>query len=335
MGLLLLVASFLIYLVMENRTQSFASNVKDEIVSFFRDDVNKRSLLSSFIKINGHVRFSEGKEVLECRSEKASIAKLIYEYLHELYGINVRFAYIRSAGFLKRINYLVIVEEEVMDILNDLGIDLLSHKLPKFAMVNDEQSASFLAGAFLAAGSVNDPKSASYHLEIALLDEEYAHSLSKAWNKIVSHSFHSKVTKRRNEFVIYLKRSDEISDFLILVGAKESCLHFENVRIDRDFANQTNRLNNLDSANMGKVVKTSERQVKEIEYLKEHGGLEHFSNPKLSLLCSYRLRYPDASYEELSVYLSEELAATISKSNINHLFRFLHQSYLEATNHGK
>lgn len=315
------------------KTQSFAANVKDEVTSFYRDDESKRALLSSFIKINGHVKISEGKEILECRSEKASIAKLIYQYLHELYGVNVRFAYLRSAGFLKRINYLVVVTEEASDILNDLGIDLLADRLPKTIVATEEQGASFLAGAFLAAGSVNDPKSTSYHLEIALFDEAYARWLSKIWNKVVSHSFHSKVVKRRSEWIVYLKRSDEISDFLILIGAKESCLYFENVRIDRDFANQTNRLNNLDTANMGKTVKTSERQIEEIEYLKKHGGLEPFSNQKLSLLCDFRLRYPDASYEELSVHLSEELATTITKSNINHLFRFLHNAYLEAKGH--
>lgn len=318
-----------------NKTQSFAANVKDEVVNFKRDDLSKKAFLASFIKINGRLKINKNNPSLICHSEKASIAKLIYQYVHDLYGCNARFAYVRSVGFLKRINYLVIVEEEVDNILSDLGIDLLNNDFPTFAIKNDEQGASFLAGAFLAAGSLNDPKSTSYHLEITLNAEAYAKALSKFWNKITAHSFHSKIVKRRNKTVVYLKRSDEISNFLILIGAKESCLEFENVRIDRDFANQTNRLSNLDSANMGKTIKSSDQQIKEIKYFEEHGGIAQFSNQKLLLLCNLRLVYPDASYDELSRYLSNELATTISKSNVNHLFRFLHKLYLEANNNEK
>ncbi len=316
---------------MENsKTQSFAASVKDEIVSFSREEENERALLSSFVKMNGHIHRLEGRDILECHSEKASIAKYIYQCIHELYGVSVRFAYTRSAGFLKRMNYLVIVEEKVDEILEDLGIDVLLSKSPRIASAQEEQIASFLAGAFLAAGSVNDPKSTSYHLEIALLDESYARWLSKLMNRIHASPFHSKVTKRRNEYIVYLKRSDEISNFLILVGAKESCLHYENVRIDRDFANQTNRLSNLDSANMGKTLKAGERQVKEILFLKKKGAaIAKIHNPKLEHLCSLRLLHEDASLSELSEYLSEELASKISKSNVNHLFRFIHELYLK------
>jgi DNA-binding protein WhiA len=75
---------------------------------------------------------------------------------------------------------------------------------------------------------------------------------SKEWNKAANHQFNSKIVARRKEWVVYLKRSDEISDFLILIGAKEACLQFENVRVDRDFANVDNRLRNIDTANYGK-----------------------------------------------------------------------------------
>ena len=313
------------------RIESFASSVKDEAVLLERDEECKRALLSSFIKINGHLSFKDGKEILECHSERASIAKLIYQCLVSLYEVNVRFAYKRSAGFLKRINYLVVVEEKVDEILSDLDIDILSNSLPRKEIRDgEEENASFFAGAFLAAGSTNDPTSSSYHLEIALADEEYTKWLSKALNKVNGGRFHSKVTKRRNQSIVYLKRSDEISDFLILIGAKESCLAFENARIDRDFANQTNRLENFDTANMKKTVATAEKQIGYIHYFEKHGGIEQFHNPKLTALCHLRLKHPDASMLELSEYLSEELASSVSKSNVNHLFRFLKKEYEES-----
>ena len=124
-----------------------------------------------------------------------------------------------------------------------------------------------------------------------------------------------------------------MSDFLILVGASESCLKFENARIDRDFANVTNRLHNLDAANMGKTISSAERQIKEIVYFKNHRALlSAFTNPKLDALMDLRLSHPDASLSELAELLSEELAAEVTRSNINHLFRKIHEEY-ERANH--
>lgn len=313
-----------------DKTQSFASSVKDEVALKERSEREMRAFLTSFIKINGHLVYKDGKEILEAKSEKASIAKVVYQYIHACYKANVRFAYTRSAGFLKRINYLIIVESGVKEILDDLHISLLGDELPSIN-VSDEEFPSFLSGAFLAAGSVNDPKSTSYHLEIALYEENYAKWLTKTINHYGGASFHANYIKRRNEWVCYLKRADEISNFLILLGAKESCLYFENVRIDRDFSNQTNRLGNLDAANMGKTLKTAERQIKEIEFLNDKGLIDKIGNPKLSALSSLRLSNPDASLQELSVLLSEELASEVSKSNVNHLLRYIHSLYLEET----
>ncbi len=311
-----------------DKTQSFASSVKDEVAKIQRSKQEMRAFLTSFIKINGHLLYKDGKEILEARSEKASIAKVVYQYLHACYSAPARFAYTRSAGFLKRINYLIIVDNGVEEILDDLNISLLDKGMPSIG-VSDEEFPSFLAGAFLAAGSVNSPKSTSYHLEIAIYEENYAKWLAKTINHYGGASFHANCCKRRNEWICYLKKADEISNFLILLGAKESCLYFENVRIDRDFSNQTNRLGNLDAANMGKTLKASERQIEEITFLNERGVIAKIGNPKLSALTSIRLASPDASLQELSVGLSEELASEVSKSNVNHLLRFIHSLYLE------
>jgi DNA-binding protein WhiA len=157
---------------METKTQSFASLVKEEVANLLlsASDEAKRSFLASFVKINGHIKISDGKETLDLASESAAIAKCVYEALSSLYGVPVRFAYTRSAGFLKRVVYHVVVDQEGQDILNDLGIDLLEGKLPKYSYATPELAAAYLAGAFLACGSVNDPKSTNYHLEMALLD---------------------------------------------------------------------------------------------------------------------------------------------------------------------
>jgi len=314
---------------METKTISFAREAKEEITRQNWSDEMKRSILSAFIKINGHIRLSSGKESLELSSENAQIAKTLYSYIHNLYGVEVRFAYTRGIGFHKRVKYHVLVDDPE-SLLGDLEVDFLEGKIPHNPVANDLLSAAYLAGGFLASGSVNDPKSSNYHLEIALNDGNFAKWFSHLLNKVQGHQFNSKVSKRRGQYIVYLKRSDQISDFLVLVGAPDSCLEFENVRVDRDFANIGNRLQNLDTANMGKTLEAAKRQKAEIEFFVKTVGWERIDNPKLKSLMKLRLEHEDATLDELAEMLSEELAATVTKSNINHLFRYIHQEYQKA-----
>lgn len=309
---------------------SFAEKVKEESARAERDDEEKRSLLSAFIRLNGYLSIKEGEERLDISSESSSIAKAIYQYLHDLYGVNARFAYTRSAGFLKRIVYHVLLEKEPEDILNDLGIDYFFIENPKNLVSSQTQIAAYLTGAFLAKGSINSPKSSSYHLEFAFKDQNYAKWIMKLLQHYPLRGFNAKLVQRRNQYVVYLKRSDEISDFLIILKAKESCLEFENVRVERDFANVTNRLSNLDTANYSKTLKSSELQIEQINYFLQKEGWDHFVNEKTKILMQLRLDHPDASLNELAHLLSEELNTTISRSNVNHIFRYLNEEYKAA-----
>ena len=311
---------------------SFARLVKEESAKAERSVSEKKALLSSFVRINGYLRIRGKQEGLELSSENSAIAKCVYQYLHELYGVDVRFAYTRSAGFLKRMIYHVIVDDEASKILDDLEVDFFNPERPKNIISSSEDVAAYLTGAFLAGGSVNNPHSRSYHLEISVKDEGFAKFLLKIWSKYQPHPFSCKLSKRRNQYVLYLKRGDEISDFLVLMGAKDQCLVFEDVRISRDFSSIGNRLSNLDTANYGRVVSASKRQIDEINYIFKKEGKENISNPKLLACMELRVKNPDASLDELSKLLSSELNTEISKSNINHLLRYVHTHAEELRN---
>lgn len=311
---------------------SFARLVKEESAKAERSVSEKKALLSSFVRINGYLRIRGKQEGLELSSENSAIAKCVYQYLHELYGVDVRFAYTRSAGFLKRMIYHVIVDDEANKILDDLEVDFFNPEKPKNIISGSEEVAAYLTGAFLAGGSVNNPHSRSYHLEISVKDEGFAKFLLKIWSKYQPHPFSCKLSKRRNQYVLYLKRGDEISDFLVLMGAKDQCLVFEDVRISRDFSSIGNRLSNLDTANYGRVVSASKRQIEEINYIFKKEGKENISNLKLLACMELRVKNPDASLDELSKLLSSELNTEISKSNINHLLRYVHTHAEELRN---
>ncbi len=311
---------------MEGQVQTFASTVKEEIVSKERNYAEKRALLLSFLKLNGHIRLNKGSLSLILDSPQANIAKYLYSCIHDVYGVSSRFSYTRSAGFLKRVVYHVIVDD-AEKIMNDLNVDFLSDESSGSEGLLKDQISDYLAGAFLATGSVNDPNCRSYHLEIRAQDEETAKALMKIWAKSASHSFHPRVSKRRNGFIVYIKSSEEIADFLIFVGAENACFYYEDVRVARDYKNVTNRLINLDTANLSKSLTSGARQLEEINYLEEIGALTKIKNPKTEIVCRLRKENPEMPLSEIARLLSEEIASSVSKSNVNHLFREIHQLY--------
>lgn len=304
---------------------SFTQQVKEEIVTKPFVDERLRSILASFIKVNGVLSFSSSQSSIILQTENAHIAKFIYKILQKLYGVNARFSYERTMKFEKKNIYKILVEEKVDEIIDDLDISFLDGKISKKIVSNDETIGGYLSGAFLASGSVNSPQSSNYHLEISLFEENYA----KWFTKLISHykygSFSAKIIKRRNQYVVYLKRSDQIADFLILLGATDASLQFENIRLDRDFSNIGNRLQICDTANFNKTMDASKKQIDDIAIIDSKLGIKNIANQKVRLLCEIRLNHEEATMAELAKLLEEETQSPVSKSNINHLFRSLHE----------
>lgn len=304
-------------------TISFTRKVKEEIVTKPFSEERLRSLISAFIKVNGRMEIKNRHVAILLQTENAKIAKFIYLIIQRIYGINVRFSYGKTMKFKKRTTFNVIIDQEAEYILGDLEISFLEGKIAKNIVCNDDMIGGYLAGAFLAAGSVNSPKSSNYHFEISLNDDNYAKWFLKLIEKYKGGSFNPKVIKRRDQFVIYLKKSDQIADFLILMGATEASLEFENVRIDREFANIGNRLQNLDTANYAKTMRSSNSQLDDIRLIDRILGIKNLSKEKQRLLAELRLQNEDATMEELADLMSSRQGKTITKSNINHLFRAL------------
>ena len=306
--------------------ESFASSCKDEIASkLLGMESYLRPMLSAFLKCSGSFRLLEGE--LDFVTENQHVAKLIHDAIANIYGSPVRYAFTKQMRLRKATNFHVLAEDKDGYIASDLDVSFLSSDTPKSLLNNEDAYKGYMAGAFLARGSVNNPHSTNYHLEIAVEDQGFAKNLSKLLNSFKYCRFTSKVARRRSSYIVYLKRGEQIASFLNLIGAHENCLYFENIRVERDYQNIGNRLLNLESANMGKTVNSSERQLREIEFFQSTEASSYIDSEKLRTLMRIRLSHPDASMAELAVIMSEELSCTISKSNVNHLFRKLHEEY--------
>lgn len=307
---------------------TFTQIVKEELVNNEYDSIDRlRALLSSFIRINASLSFKNKKTVLILKSENGKIAKFIYSNINALYPNAAHMSYL-SKGNTKKTIYVINIDEGSEEVMEDLDIYFLEGKISKNIVKNDDAISGYLAGAFLASGSVNSPHTSNYHLEISLNNENYAKWLSKLFAKYKNSNIEPKIIKRRENYVIYFKKSDQIADFLIMIGAVSSCMEFENVRVDRDFANNANRLANSDLANMKKTIATGKRQQEELKVIDAKLGLKNIQNIKERELAFLRMENESYSLSELAILLSKKLDKTVSKSNVNHLFISLHKLYL-------
>ena len=283
--------------------QSFCSSVKEEIASLSFSKEEARSLLSGFTKCNGSFRISGGKETLDLSTESSKIAAMLYKIILHVYVPSCQV------------------------VLDDIQVDFLKSKIPSSLVKNEKLMVAYLQGAFLASGYVSDARNKNYHLEFSLSDKTYALWLSHLINKALDGNFDSKIVERRKKSVVYFKKGEKISEFLVYLRAQQSCLEFESIRVDRDFANIGNRLRNLDGANTRKKEEAAKTQLAEIEYLLSSSAFSQIQNPKIPILCELRRQNPEASMEMLAELLSEEIGMSVSKSNINHLFRTIHELY--------
>ena len=302
---------------------SFTNEIKNEITANINLDTEmKRSLLAAFIRVNGTIKFKNKNEYLILRTENAKVAKFIYSLIKDLYeDVVVSFSFRKTMKFYKATEYLVNIINGGTTIFSSLDINLLESKINQELINKEDKIRGFLMGLFLACGSCNSPKTSNYHFEFYVSDENLAKNILKIINKIKSSQFDFKLTKRRNNFVIYLKKSDQISDFLAFLDASTCCIKFEDVRVSRDYSNINNRLIICDQYNYKKSIDKANVQIEQIKLIDKHLGIDNIINEKVQLLCKLRLKDPEASYADLSSMMSEELNIPVSKSNIGHLFR--------------
>lgn len=291
---------------------SFSRQVKEEIVFNDFDDCCKRALLLALLKINGAISLTSSGMTLSLRTENAKIASKTHKILKDLYQPSIEFLVSKKMKLRKNNVYIVRIHK-AREILEDL--DMLHRPVPTMEELSKECCArAYLAGAFLAGGSVNDPSTSNYHLEISCQDEVVADFIVTLMARF---HLNAKRIERRNKEVVYIKSAEKIADFLRIVGAPKSLMDFENERIDRDFSNNINRWDNCAIANEMKSVQAGAHQLADIEVLDAYNAWAELDE-KTAIIAQLRKANPDVSLAELAHLYIAETGLSISKSGVNH-----------------
>jgi len=285
---------------------SFTSKIKSEITKQKFNKIEQISLLS------GIIRNEFLEDTIRIQNENEDVARMIFNLVEQIYKIVPKITVRKGYNYNK--NYIYIIEiNNKEELKKDLSID---KNIPDDYIIDDDNLVrSYIKGVFLAKGSINDPQTSRYHLEILVDNEEYANFINELLNK---YSLNSKILKRENKYMIYIKEAEKIGDFLRLIGTTKALLYYEDIRIYRDHINMTNRLNNCEQANVDRIIQTADSQIKDIELIKKY-GIELLSE-KEQIVAEYRLKYKDASLQELSEIISLETNQKITKPGLHHRF---------------
>jgi hypothetical protein len=303
---------------------SFSSDVKNEISHLpIENTCCTLSELAALIRMSGSIKISGYHNLsIIFSTENAAIARRIFSLLKRIYNVDVEVSVRKNKQLKKNNNYLVAVNnsQAVTDILIDTGfidqkeINIFkpNYGIPKNIIEKRCCKRSYIRGAFLGAGSMSNPEK-TYHMEFVNTDFSHAKDLKKLIN---SFGLNSKIIKRKEAYILYLKEAEQISDILNIIGAHQELLKFEEIRVVKEVRNNINRIVNCETANLEKTVEASMRQVEAINIIKQKKGLNYLPE-QLREIAEFRLSHPDATLKEIG----EKLNTPISKSGVNHRFK--------------
>ncbi|MFI3329336.1 MAG: DNA-binding protein WhiA [bacterium] len=297
---------------------SFALDVKKEIVNNKKDKKECSAFLFGMLLTS------------KCEENKISFTtsvKEVGEYflflLERLFGKVEYSIETEESNITSNYTYNIIDKEYIIS--NFFDITNIHSSYKESLKLDKKLLSQCIAGNFIVRGSVNDPLTSSYHLEILCNNYSTATYIQQLIN---SFDFNAKIAKRRTKLIVYLKEAEKIVDLLRIMGASKSAFTSEDIRIERDFNNSINRVINCEIANEQKTQKAAIEQLRYIQYLEYNYPLEKL-DPKLLLVMKVRKDNQESSLVELLEIIKEKYDIVLSKPGLSHRFSKIKELAIE------
>lgn len=246
-------------------------------------------------------------------SKNASIIKNHIRYATESeYNINRFSKLLKNLDINHNIEFdgkSFIITIKIRDCINEVDIKIDEINIKNLIDINENEKKSIIRGAFLGAGSINNPEK-KYHLEINLSNKN---NLEYLFEIISSMNIKCKKLELDKKYSIYLKDGEEISLLIALMGANKSVLNFEDIRVQREMRGKVNRIVNCQTANLNKTINASVEQIEAIKKLQKSKKFNKLDE-NLKEIALLRLEYPDMSLVELG----KKLKNPVGKSGVNY-----------------
>jgi DNA-binding protein WhiA len=308
---------------------SFSSEVKNELSRTYPEKrCCQLAEIGGFIRASGSIRLAgAGKFYVVLSTENPAIARHYKTLIQNYFSLAPELHVDQQTTFPRGRVYRLLIgpDKRSEQILRETGIlmvrrgnNYLTDGIYPNLIKTKCDRRSYLKGIFLGSGSVTDPKK-SYHLEILCETRQLAEDIQKMIGKF--EDLEAKIAKRREKFIVYMKRSSYIRDTLALMGANSHVLLFDDILIKKETLNEAVRLTNCDDANTDRTLDASEKQIRAILKIRRGGRYESLP-PKLRELAELRLAHPDASLAELGELLDPPLKKSGVNSRMQKIIKF-------------
>ena len=304
---------------------SFAADARSEIAhTECESRCCARSELCAALLASGGISFhGRNRYRLSLAASDATIVRRYFTIVKKYFDVTGELRVLKTEKLSGMTRYqLVLPEEASLTLLDEIklldaeGLFGLREKCAPEILENDCCSLAFLRAAFLFCGTITNPEKA-YHIEFSAPNEQFAQTVMELLRKF---EVSAKKACRKAKEVVYLKGSEGISDVLTLLGAHNSMLTLENIKITKGLRNQVNRQMNCDSSNITRSMLTAERQIADIQLIEEEIGLDKL--PKsLRDIADARIANPETSLSGIG----ELMVPPLGKSGVNSRLRKLSQ----------
>lgn len=301
---------------------SFSSEVKQELVASrleksccMLSELNALTQSCASMTLHGGGRVS-----IVYSTENVSVAKRIFILLKKRLEINATPHFFKSERFGGRriCNIRLSVDDTrklmlSLHMLHESETGDVFRGIPRRALTRKCCQRAFLRGVFLGVGSVSAPEHSTYHLEFICGSESRAQAVAQILTRC---ELDNGISRRRSSYVVYLKKSGQISTLLSIMGAVRAMMHYENVLAQRSLRESVTRTTNCDNNNMVRQLSAAQKQMRIIREISLRHSLTVLP-PQLQTIARLRLENPDASLEQLG----EMLEPPLGKSGVNHRMR--------------
>lgn len=301
---------------------SFSGKIKDELSRHIPKSRHcQLAELAAAISLSGRIKpDGDGYDIM-LSSENMAVARKYFTLLKKTFNINTDIS-LRETDYPRKSKVCELhvangrEGKEILESLKFLDPDgelnLTEHIVNGLLIQKTCCRRAFIRGAFLASGSVSDPEK-SYHFEIVCPKKDLAEELARIINAF---DLDSKVTNRKNSYIVYIKESSQIVEILNVMEAHVALMDLENIRILKSMRNSVNRRVNCETANLNKVVSAAVKQADDIRLIRDRMGLEALP-ANLEEVARVRLENPEVTLKELG----EMLDPPVGKSGVNHRLR--------------
>lgn len=288
---------------------TFSAKVKNELCKISRPfNDSSIKLLYGLLLFSRNFKASD----ISFYTENKNISELICDLILQNFGCIVDI--ISSNKVKENLILKIPYAQDRQEILKKFGVlnDEINLKINNDLLKTQNDLKLFLRGVFLTCGTVTDPQN-GYHLEFSVPYMNLSKCLVELLSSIKNINLKVKSTVRKGNFVVYIKDSADITDFLTYIGASASAMDFMQIKMVKEVRNYVNRTTNFETANISKIATAAAVQIDAIKKIKKHGKFNCLDE-NLKELADLRIKHPEMSLRELG----DNLSSPLTRSGVNH-----------------